>query len=107
MNDVLARAERMADRRQAPRDLVEAVDEYGQPMALLERVERPAGPPQQPSYAALLGQAAFISQIAQDAKLARADELRGVVARARLRRGGDVIARARNRQGAFARIGGR
>jgi hypothetical protein len=105
MNDVLARAERLADRRERARDIAEVVDEYGVPTGLLERVEQRQGPPMEPSPAALMAQAAFINQVAQDAKLVRADELRGVVARARLRRGGDVVARARNHQGAFARVG--
>jgi hypothetical protein len=87
------------------RDTAPVLDEYGQPGVLLERVER--GPLVPPSYSALMAQAAFITEVAQDAKLVEEDQLRSVVARARLRRGGDVIARARNRQGAFARIGGR
>lgn len=64
----------------------------------------PSGPPGEPSYNALMAQAAAISQIASDAKLVEEEQLRTVVARARLQRGGDVIARARNRQGVFARL---
>jgi len=51
-----------------------------------------------------MAQAAAISQIASDAKLVEEEQLQTVVARGRLQRGGDVIARARNRQGVFARL---
>jgi len=101
MNDALVRAERRADRLTA-RDTVPTVDEYGQPGVLLERVER--GTLAAPSESALLAQAALITEAGRAAKLLAEDEGRRALARARERRGGDVIDRARNRQGAFSRV---
>jgi hypothetical protein len=63
------------------RDTAVAVDDYGQPGVLLERFE--PGPMVAPSHNALMAQAAFITEVAQDAKLARAARLQGVVHRAR------------------------
>ena len=103
ISDSLARAERKAD-QEAMRDTRPVFDEYGGPTALLERVDVRSGPVAEPSYNALMAQAATITEIASDAKLVEEEQLRTLVARARLRRGGDVVARARNRQGVFARL---
>jgi hypothetical protein len=93
-SDVLARAERRAD-REAARGVAPVVDEYGQRTALLEVFE--PGPMVVPSEHALMAQAAAITEAAYEARVARADDLRFVVERARLRRSGDEITRARNR----------
>jgi hypothetical protein len=104
MTDVLSRAERR-EVREAMRDTAPVVDEYGQPGVLLERFE--AGPLVVPSYTALMAQAQMITEAAREARVYVDDESWRALARARQRRSGDVITRARNRQGAFARIGRR
>jgi hypothetical protein len=104
MSGVLSRAERR-EVREVMRDTAPVVDEYEEPGVLLERFER--GPLVPPSHNALMAQAQMITEAAREAKVLGEDESWRALARARRRRGGDVVARARNRQGAFARIGRR
>ena len=70
----------------------------------LARALAPDAGPAFPSHAALLNQAAEITEAAREAKVLAEDEGWRALARARQRRSGDVIDRARNRQGAFARL---
>jgi hypothetical protein len=100
ISETLARAERRAD-REATFSVTPVVDEYGQRTALLAAVE--PGPTVVPSERALMAQAAAISELAAEARLAREEDLRTVVERARLRRSGDTITRVRNGQGGFDR----